>query len=453
MTKSVEDKIKLAMAGLFNRAIFDATFLASMELVATDKVPTAATDCIKTVYYNPKFCEDKSPAHLMFVFAHEARHKALLHGFRRGNRDPLLANIAQDFVINRWLQEEKHDISYWQHTTVKELCVILAGGKAPPLTGGKKSAIPLDAGLSLDTSWETVYDLLDAARKQNKSGQQSGGQQNSGSGAGDEKDQEGDGEASPERGGSEPGSSRSPNTPNNGKYGDLTGDVDHSGFDAACKAEGMTEEQAEREMTAQSLQAAMSAKAVGQERGLAQRIIDQYGKPQVNWRSVLRKFVLGKYGPAGLAGDWSYRRPSRRFDATQIIMPSLVKTPNKPLVVVCDTSGSIGDKELAAFGAEINSIIRTVRPSVTHVLWVDTQVNEHQKFTPEDRIEFKPGGGGGTDLEVSWDYIEKEKIEPMCVVVISDLYTPFNKQPKFPVLWVSTTNVVAPYGETIRIEV
>lgn len=40
-----------------------------------------------------------------FLIAHEIFHVALKHNSRRGNRDPLMWNLACDFVINRWLMQ------------------------------------------------------------------------------------------------------------------------------------------------------------------------------------------------------------------------------------------------------------------------------------------------------------------------------------------------------------
>jgi len=457
--QSVEDKIRLAVAGLFNRAIFDASIMSTMKIVEDNRVPTMATDCMTVIKYNREFVAKLKPSHIMMALAHETRHKTLMHMLRRGDRDPLLANIAQDFVINRTLLEDKHDFSYWKGMTIDQMCDVLAG-KAQPIPG----AICLDPHLGVERSWEDIYDQLDKARqkqpqngKGKKSGSRPGDKQSPDGSGGSGQDQKGDkgdrGDGSDGAGPDEPSSPEPGSGRSNIPSPDLSGDLDTEAFDQAVKAEGMSEEEVERELTAQVLQAAQSAKAIGNEPGLAKRIIEKYGKPQVNWASQLRRFIVGKYGPAVLAGDWSYRRPSRRFDASKIIMPSLVKQPSSPLVVIVDTSGSISDKELAAFGAEISAIIKTVRPSVTHVLWVDTRVNEHQQFQPDDRITFKPGGGGGTDLEVAWKYVEKEKIKPCCAVVLTDMVTAFNNEPKFPVLWVATTDVVAPYGQTIRIRV
>jgi len=46
-----------------------------------------------------------TPEETLFVFAHELLHAGLNHGSRRRGRDPLLWNVACDFVINGWLVE------------------------------------------------------------------------------------------------------------------------------------------------------------------------------------------------------------------------------------------------------------------------------------------------------------------------------------------------------------
>lgn len=46
-----------------------------------------------------------SPDETLFVFAHELLHAGLNHASRRRGRDPLLWNVACDFLINGWLVE------------------------------------------------------------------------------------------------------------------------------------------------------------------------------------------------------------------------------------------------------------------------------------------------------------------------------------------------------------
>jgi predicted metal-dependent peptidase len=53
-----------------------------------------------TLKYNPEFLETLSDSELTAVIAHEVMHCALLHPYRRGNRDLKLWNEACDYAIN-----------------------------------------------------------------------------------------------------------------------------------------------------------------------------------------------------------------------------------------------------------------------------------------------------------------------------------------------------------------
>ena len=57
----------------------------------------------RRIWMNPS--AGLSEAECLFVFAHELLHAGLNHSSRRRGRDPLLWNIACDFVINGWLIE------------------------------------------------------------------------------------------------------------------------------------------------------------------------------------------------------------------------------------------------------------------------------------------------------------------------------------------------------------
>jgi predicted metal-dependent peptidase len=72
----------------------------------SDQIGTFATDG-RVIYYNPKFAETLSVEHVKGVLAHEAMHVALLHVYRKGNRDHQLFNMANDLAINSQLLEAK----------------------------------------------------------------------------------------------------------------------------------------------------------------------------------------------------------------------------------------------------------------------------------------------------------------------------------------------------------
>ncbi len=71
---------------------------------STLDVSTAAVDAtLGELYFNPT--QRFSDQEWLFVYAHELLHVALMHHARLRGRDPLLWNLAADFVINAWLLE------------------------------------------------------------------------------------------------------------------------------------------------------------------------------------------------------------------------------------------------------------------------------------------------------------------------------------------------------------
>lgn len=67
--------------------------------------PTAATDGREVRYY-PPFVDKLTDQELLFVVAHETFHPMFDHNTRRKGRNPLLWNIAADYVINQHLTDE-----------------------------------------------------------------------------------------------------------------------------------------------------------------------------------------------------------------------------------------------------------------------------------------------------------------------------------------------------------
>lgn len=197
-----------------------------------------------------------------------------------------------------------------------------------------------------------------------------------------------------------------------------------------------------------TIQAAQQAKAAGNLPSSMSRFIEDATKPQVNWREQLRRFVtqISK-------DDYAWSRPNRRYLSAGLYLPGLYSESMGDIVVCVDTSGSIDQKTLDTFGAEIKSIVAAVRPANTHVIYCDAEVNHVDTFGPYDDMRFKLHGGGGTDFNPPFEHVEQQQLRPECLVYLTDGYGPFPNQPDYATLWVMTTDVEPPFGETIRIEV
>lgn len=98
-------KAKIGMMMLPD-TVFFSTLCTSLEIVITNKVPTAGTDGRKLLI-NKDFFFGLTEAERIFLLAHETLHVAYLHPIRKGNRDHDLFNIACDYVINYELKQRK----------------------------------------------------------------------------------------------------------------------------------------------------------------------------------------------------------------------------------------------------------------------------------------------------------------------------------------------------------
>ena len=195
-------------------------------------------------------------------------------------------------------------------------------------------------------------------------------------------------------------------------------------------------------------QAAMAAKAAGKLPGQLQRLVDQITKPKVDWRDVLRRFVSNT-----AKNDSTMSRPNRRYLPHGLYLPSLQSEQMPPIVVAIDTSGSISAADLNAFASEIEGIRSDVRPEKLTALYWDTRVAGVDEFLPDDIFVPNPRGGGGTNVGCVTKWIAESGEDPTCLIVLTDLMTPFPDEPEYPVLFVSTSGGEAPWGETVRIEV
>lgn len=197
-----------------------------------------------------------------------------------------------------------------------------------------------------------------------------------------------------------------------------------------------------------TIQAANTAKAMGKLPASLARFVEELTTPKVDWRDRLRRFVTEIS-----RDDYSWMRPNRRFLGQGLYLPSLYSETMGEIVVAIDTSGSIDQATLNAFGGEIKAIVQSARPSKTTVIYCDAAVNHVDEFAPNDELHFEMHGGGGTDFRPAVNYVAKKGLNPACFIYLTDLYGPTGDDPGFPFMWCCTTDVVAPWGETVPIQV
>jgi len=197
-----------------------------------------------------------------------------------------------------------------------------------------------------------------------------------------------------------------------------------------------------------TIQAANTARMEGKLPASLSRFVEELTAAKLDWRAMLRRFITETS-----KDDYSWQRPNRHFLMQGFYLPTLHSETMGEIVVVIDTSGSIDQATLNAFGGEIKAIVQSSRPSKTHVVYCDAAINHVDEFGPNNDLTFNMHGGGGTDFRPPFEYVECEGLKPVCLVYLTDLYGPFGNPPDYPVMWVATTKDVAPFGETVPIEV
>jgi predicted metal-dependent peptidase len=107
LDRVVREKLVTARVGLLLRASFFGNLATRLKLINADEwCSTAATDG-RHFYYNTRFIEMLRPKEIEFLFGHEVLHCVYDHFGRRGDRDPQLWNIANDFCVNGDLKKHR----------------------------------------------------------------------------------------------------------------------------------------------------------------------------------------------------------------------------------------------------------------------------------------------------------------------------------------------------------
>lgn len=202
-----------------------------------------------------------------------------------------------------------------------------------------------------------------------------------------------------------------------------------------------------KQMIAKAMHA---AKAQGAMPAHLQAEIDELLNPTIDWREPLRRFLTETANT-----DYSWKRINRRFVADGIYLPGIAgENRARKLGVLIDTSGSIGAEELRFYFSELIGAIEECCPSQLVIAYCDSEVQHSDTFDEPSSAEVastrKRHGGGGTSMPEGLRWFGEHHDDVQAVIVLTDMYTDFNPEPAFPVLWATeNTTIKAPYGETL----
>lgn len=199
-------------------------------------------------------------------------------------------------------------------------------------------------------------------------------------------------------------------------------------------------------------QARQLAKARGIVPGGMSELVDNAHKSQVDWRTILRRFML-----AHAQVDYTWSRPNHRFIDDGLYMPSLHSEAMPPIVFAVDTSASLNTDALAEIWGEIREVVAEVCPEFVTVIQCDSRVQDVSQYHPlelPETIEIK--GRGGTAFQPVFERMEDEVL-PSCLIYCTDMVCrEYGPDPGYPVLWAAVDappqfleNV--PFGEVVEV--
>jgi len=165
------------------------------------------------------------------------------------------------------------------------------------------------------------------------------------------------------------------------------------------------------------------------------RIVKRRLTPAVSWQSVLLPYLTrdrNEYDPL----SWDRRFLHRE----EFWWPDLSDEETLRICIAVDNSGSVLDDTLARFFTEMFSVLSMYRTEAT-LLSFDAAVHTktvaswREGFDPDELASFFKGGGG-TDYEPVFEWLEKEGMKPDVLLILTDgLCTWEDRNPDFPVFW------------------
>lgn len=191
------------------------------------------------------------------------------------------------------------------------------------------------------------------------------------------------------------------------------------------------EDQLVRRSVALDIRSSIASRGRGTLPGGWERWADELlAPPKLDWRRELASAVRRSLAETAGRSDYRYARPGRRQAAMpDIVVPGLVQ-PVPCVAVAIDTSGSMGQDDLACALSETAGILKALglREGVT-VLSVDTAVHTCRNVFDPRQVKGLLRGGGGTDMGVALAAAESLRPRPDTVIVITDGYTPWPTHP------------------------
>jgi len=368
--EEVLDKLIKARIEMLMSAPFFGNLATRLQIKdATSWCPTAATDG-KYFYYNKHFVAALSDAETVFLMGHEVLHCVYDHmdANRRGDRHPVLWNVANDYVINGDLI----DARVGEEIKLVQICH--------------------DWKYRGKISEEVYDDLYEQAKEDGRIMEMDSFDVHLDR---EEGDDAGSGSAS---------------------KGNTDGEEEGEG---PAKYTAEEKEQIKQEFQNAVMQSAKAAGA-GNLPGGVKRLLNDLLNPQLDWRQLLAMQIQSV-----MRSDYTMATPSRKGLNEGYYLPGLDRETTIDIVAALDMSGSILDDMARDFLSELKGIMDQYTDFKIHLLCFDTEVYNPKVFTQNDMgefMEYELNGGGGTDFDCVFDWMKEEGVQPKKLVMFTDGY-------------------------------
>ena len=396
----VREKLITARVGLLLKASFFGNLATRLKLINADEwCATAATDG-RNFYYNTRFIQLLKPKEIEFLFGHEVLHCVYDHFGRRGEREPQIWNVANDFCVNADLKEHG----------VGEFITSVPCLYDRKYNGWSSEKVYDD--LMKNAKKINLSDLLDQMIDEHLDG---------------EGDEEGDG------------------------GGDDGEEVDGSGKGKGKGRPKISEEERRAirdEIKEAMLAAAATVDGAGNIPLGVQRLIKEMTEPKMNWRELLRMNL-----ESTIKSDYTWMRASRRGWHMDAVMPGMKPDEMIDIALAIDASGSMDENMLKDILSEVQGIMDSFPVYKIHVVSFDTQVYNPQKYDSDNLdsiVDYEVQGGGGTSFECFYEYFKENDVTPHRLVVFTDGYPggSWGDENFCEVTWIlhGTTTIEPPFG-------
>jgi predicted metal-dependent peptidase len=218
----------------------------------------------------------------------------------------------------------------------------------------------------------------------------------------------------------------------------------------------LTKEEAEKlrqEIKEAMIQSAAAAGAGKTPAGIM-RMIKNLTEPKMDWRQLVQQEIQSI-----VRNDYSFTRVNRKSMHSGAVLPGMKEATTIDVAISIDMSGSIGEEDATVFLSEIKGIMDQYEDFRINLWCFDTEIYNHKVITHDEAHEleeYEPQGGGGTDFEVNFTFMEENGIQPKKFIMFTDGYPCGSWGPEdyCDTIFIvkGNTSAEAPFGQTVIYE-